>query len=294
MRARQLNARTPEEVFFDPEIRIPRRNPDESFGYLFFDLVENGRIVGNNGVVFEGRIYRLVLLHKHLEYWGERVDVRVNPDDQRVAMIYDRRTGAYVCKALVDAQDATYDTRDEVTRRLIARVFSDGKQLLRMAKSHVEGSKERLPEYRRAKIEYLMRRAREIQAARKELRAEIKDAGVTVIGRYSALAREEKEEASELSAAVVAEILDADDAQMNETATPLCVVSKRTRKPRAKQPYQRREGDLRFTEIARILGTTDSSLHRYRTGITAWPEGMEARFEKYKHLRAGDDTDADH
>jgi hypothetical protein len=31
-------------------------------------------------------------------------------------MIYDRQTGIYVCKALVDAQDATYDTRDEVTQ----------------------------------------------------------------------------------------------------------------------------------------------------------------------------------
>lgn len=63
-------------MFFDPAIRMPVREPDESFGYLFFDLVGGGRVVGYNGVRHDGRIYRLTSLQKHLEYWGERVDVR--------------------------------------------------------------------------------------------------------------------------------------------------------------------------------------------------------------------------
>jgi hypothetical protein len=47
----------------------------------------------------EGRIYSPTSLQKHLEYWGERVDVRANPDDQRVVMIYDRKTGACLSRA---------------------------------------------------------------------------------------------------------------------------------------------------------------------------------------------------
>jgi hypothetical protein len=304
MRARVLNARTPDEVFYDSAIRIPRREPDESFGYLFFDLVSGGRVVGNNGVRHEGRIYRLTSLQKHLEYWGERVDVRVNPDDQRVAMIFDRLTGVYVCKALVDAQDATYDTRDEVTRQLIARVFSDGKHLLRMAKEHVEGAKERLVEYRLAKIEYLTQRYREIEATREQRQHALGgSAPVTVIGPMSAVARErETAQAIELSATVIAEVLKADelaasvaqaikaDAQSQET--PLCVVSTRTRKPKVRTGRQRRDGTLRFAEIARRLGTSTKSLERYRQGVNPWPEGMKERFEAYDRLRTAAPSDA--
>jgi len=298
MRARQLNARTPDEVFYDPAIRIPRREPDESFGYLFFDLVSGGRVVGNNGVRHDGRIYRLTSLQKHLEYWGERVDVRVNPDDQRVAMIYDRQKGVYICKALVDAQDATYDTRDEVTRQLITRVFSDGKHLLRMAKTHVEGAKERLVEYRLAKIEYLTRRHREIEATRERRQTALGgSAPVTVIGPLSAVARERDalEQPAELSATVIAEVLKADElaataAQAIDTdaptqTAPLCVVSTRKRKPKVRTGRQRRDGTLRFAEIARRLGTSTKSLERYRQGINPWPEGMKERFEAYERLR---------
>jgi hypothetical protein len=297
MRARQLNARTPDEVFYDPAIRIPRREPDESFGYLFFDLVSGGRVVGNNGVRHDGRIYRLTSLQKHLEYWGERVDVRVNPDDQRVAMIFDRQTGVYVCKALVDVQDATYDTRDEVTRQLIARVFSDGKHLLRMAKEHIEGAKERLVEYRLAKIEYLTRRHREIEATREKRQNALGgSAPVTVIGPMSAVARErEAPQPIELRATVIAEVLKADElaasifqainADAPSQETPLCVVSTRKRKPKVKTGRQRRDGTLRFAEIARRLGTSTKSLERYRQGINPWPEGMKERFEAYERLR---------
>lgn len=305
MRARLQNALTPDEVFYDPAIRIPRREPDESFGYLFFDLVSGGRVVGNNGVRHEGRIYRLTSLQKHLEYWGERVDVRVNPDDQRVAMIFDRQTGVYVCKALVDAQDATYDTRDEVTRQLIERVFSDGKHLLRMAKEHIEGAKERLVEYRLAKIEYLTRRNREIEASREQRQQALTgSASVTVIGPLSAVARErEAPQPIELNATVIAEVIKADElaasvAQATGTdaptqTTPLCVVSTRKRKPKVKTGRQRRDGTLRFEEIARRLGTSKKSLERYRQGLNPWPEGMKERFEVYERIRTDAPGNAD-
>ena len=291
MRARLNNYRTPDDVFFDPAIRIPRREPDESFAYLFFDLVEGGRIVGNNGVQVEGRIYRLGSLQKHLEYWGERVDVRMNPDDQRVAMIFDQRTGAYVCKALVDAQDATYDTRDEVTRQLIARVFSDGKHLQRMAKDYTDGARERLAEYKRAKIGYLTRRARENDAARSERRAALTTTPpVTVIGSLSAAARgDEAAHPIELTASAIAEVLDADAAEREFEAVsgvPLCVVSTRKREAKVSTERRRYDGALRYKEIANRLGTTASSLKRYRDGVSPWPEGMKERYEEYVRIRA--------
>lgn len=302
MRGRILNARTPDEVFYDPAIRIPVREPDESFAYLFFDLVKGGRIVGNNGVQHERVIYRLTSLQKHLEYWGERVDVRVNPDDQRVAMIFDRRTGAYVCKALADEKDATYDTRDAVTRDLIARVFGDGKHLLRMAKEYVDGAEQRLIEYRRAKIEYLVQRSRVIEAERRQRLATLTETngrGVTVIGSLSQAARDTaRENFPELSADIVSEVLAIDEAAAHAARAEaaesrraeeasLCVVSTRHRAPKRKPAWQRCDGALRFSEIAAKLGKTRSTLHRYLSGVLPWPDGLREQFEYYARLRSG-------
>jgi hypothetical protein len=277
---RGMDGRTPDEVFYDPEIRMPRREPDASFGYLFFDLIKGGRMVGTNGILHDGRVFRLTSLQKHLEYFGERVNVRINPDDARDAMIFDRRTGAYVCDARLD-DEATYDTRDEITRQLIARVFGDGKELLKMARAHVEGAKERLAEYRRAKLEYLTRRAQEIDRARREAEAALTGTDVVaVISRYSGVERNAAPPV-ELTASVITEVLDADQAS---DPAPLCVVS--TRKRGAKPAAGRRRNDcLTWQTIADRLGTVRSSLDRYRRGVNPWPEGMQEKFEALERIR---------
>lgn len=279
---RGMEGRTPDAVFYDPEVRMPRREPDRSFGYLFFDLIKGGRIVGTNGVLHGGHVYRLASLQKHLEYFGERVDVRLNPDDVRDAMVFDRRTGAYVCDARLD-DEATYDTRDEITRQLIARVFGDGKELLKMARSHVEGAKERLAEYRRAKLDYLTRRAQEIDAARREAEAALTGTDiVTVISRFSGVERDAAGPV-ELTASVITEVLDAD---APSDPAPLCVVSTRKREQRVTMGRHRNDR-LTWQDIAERLGTTRSSLDRYRRGANPWPEGMKDRFDALARLRTG-------
>jgi len=285
MRARLKNARTPNEVFFDESIRIPRRVPDESFGYLFFDVVPGGRVVGNNGVRHDGRIYRLDSLRKHLEYWGERVDVRINPDDQRVAMIFDWRSGAYVCKAHADLQDATYDTRDEVTRALIARVFSDGKHLLQMAKEHVEGAKERLVEYRRAKIAYLTRRAEECEAARNQANRAASTADIVTMALFSGVPRHEDSSRRELTPELVAEVLTADlpeNCAEGDLTLPgdggLCVA----RTARRQKPARLHR--LTIPAIAKRLGRSDATLRLYVSGKRSWPVGMKEEYEALARL----------
>lgn len=287
--------RTPDEVFYDPAVRMPVREPDASFAYLFFDLVPGGRIVGNNGVRHEGRIYRLISLRRHLEYWGERVDVRVNPDDQFDAMIFDRRTGSFVCKARVDARDATYSTREEITRQLIARVFRDGKELLRMAKAEVEGAKERLAEYRRARLEYVEQRVRGIVAARQRAKAALAESSsVAVIGSFSVVARDiGAADDIELTHELITEALDAGEAQRIESQpqTPtetLCAVSTRARRDRKKRTGRWHTGALSYGEIARRLGTSRRSLNRYRSGVDPWPAGMKEQFDHYERLRSED------
>lgn len=272
---RDLSAyRTPDEVFYDPAIRMPIRVPDASFGYLFFDVIKGGRVVGNNGVRHDGRIYRLESLHKHLEYWGERVDVRINPDDVREAIIYDFRTGAYVCYArLLD--EATYDTRDDITRELIARVFRDGRDLLRMAKEHVEGAKERLAEYRQAKLEYLIRRATEVQTERDRKAVLLTEATpVAVIGPFSSVVRnQEAARPAELTANLVAEVPDQDESTASQSAA--CTVSGRQRPAKAAAKVRR----VGYAQIADKLGTSRRNLYRYMTEKLPWPEGMKEEFD---------------
>jgi hypothetical protein len=277
---RDLSAyRSPDEVFYDAAVRMPVRMPDSSFGFLFFDPIKGGRIVGNNGVRHEGRVYRLTSLQKHLEYWGERVDVRINPDDVREAIIYDRRTGAYVCYArLLD--EATYDTRDEVTRELIGRVFRDGRELLRMAKAHVDGAKERLAEYRQAKLEFLMRRAAEIQVERDQKKAALAEATptpATVIGPLSAVARQPEAARTELTESLISEILDRDE--MADSRTDACTVSTRRRATKATKTR------LGYEQIAKKLGTSRRSLHRYMSGDLPWPVGLKEEFEILLRLK---------
>jgi hypothetical protein len=279
---RGMDGLTPDAVFYDASIRMPRREPDHSFAFLFFDLIKGGRIVGPNGVLHDGHVYRLESLQRHLEYFGERVDVRINPDDVRDAMIFDRRTGAYVCAARLD-DEATYDTRDAITRQLIERVFSDGKALLKMARAHVEGAKERLAEYRVAKLEYLKRRVAEIEAARREAEAALTGTDVvSVISRFSAIEREPaSSSAIDLTASRIAEVLDADAA----AAAPLCVVSPPKRERKARATGRSRSDALTWQDIADLLGISKKSLERYRLGILPWPAGMQERFEALEQAR---------
>ncbi|HET7437500.1 MAG TPA: Mu transposase C-terminal domain-containing protein [Thermoanaerobaculia bacterium] len=281
-----MDERTPDDVFYDPKIRTPRRDPDASFGFLFFDVVKGGRFVGNNGIKYEGRTYRLTSLSKHLSYWGERVDMRVNPDDQTHAMVFDRRTGAFVCEARVDVQDATYSTSDDVTRHLIGRVFRDGRDLLRMAKANVEGAAERLIEYRAAKLEYLTRRVvghRESRIAKAAALAADGGTSVTVIGPLSAYSHDRAATAVDTDATQeeIVSVLDEDAAA---EAAALCVPAgpKRVKGPSA---YRRYDG-LKFADIAARLDIGVASLTRYRAGLAPWPAGMKERFDDYLRQRA--------
>jgi putative transposase len=295
---RGMNGRTPDEVFYDPAVRMSYRQPDRSFGRLFFELVKGGRIVGPNGVLHGAYTYRLTSLHKHLAYFGERVDMRVNPDDVRDAMIFDRRTGAYVCDARLD-DEATYDTRDEITRQLIRRVFGDGKELLKMAREHVAGAEERLREYREAKLAYLIRRFEEIEAVRREAHAALTGTDVvTVISRYSQVEHARSAAPVELTPEMVLAVLDADAAPQDATDTAempvLCVVAPRTRERKAKaaaRASRRRDDRVTWQVIADRLAISKKSLERYRQGVQPWPEGMKERYEKLLKLRGtADDT----
>lgn len=277
---RGMEGRTPDQVFYDPEIRMPRRKPDAAFAYLFFELLQGGRLVGRNGVEYQKRFYRLGSLRKHLEYFGERVDVRINPDDERVAIIYDRRTGTHICEAsLLD--EATYNTRDQITADLIARVFRDGRDLLRMAKAEVEGARQRLGEYRAAKIHYLEQRAREIAAERQRAAAALEGgASVTVIGSFSAVARERgtAQPPTELTPEIVAEILDVDDSRRD--TSPRVIARQRKAKAQGRSDLA-----LRYADIAARLGISRSTLECYRFGEQPWPAGMKEQFDELERLR---------
>jgi hypothetical protein len=283
---RGMDGRTPDAVFYDESLRIPRRVPDAAWGLLFFDRVKGGRVVGQNGIQHEGRIYRLTSLHKHLEYFGERVDFRPDPDDRTSAIILDRATGAFVCNAKVDPEDATYSSRDEVTRRLIGRVFSDNKELKRMAATYVEGAKERFADYRRAKIEYVLRRFAELEAERGKTGT---GSTVVAIGQFSTVARQSVASApTEVTATMLETVLDADDA----AAQSLCVVSPR-REKKIRIRTNLRDDELSYGTIANKLGISRRTLDRYRKGQLAWPAGMQDRFEAIERLRGGSATSAD-
>jgi Mu DNA binding, I gamma subdomain/Mu transposase, C-terminal len=154
-----MNGRTPADVFNDPALRLPRRDADPTtFALIFFEPLAGGRFVGRLGVRVDGRIYRLALLEKQFEYFGQRVDVRVNADDPRVVILLDRKTGAYICEAHLDELRATYDTRDEITRFLIARTFRDVYALRRMAARAVGGDvRTRLAEHAAVMLAYYER-----------------------------------------------------------------------------------------------------------------------------------------
>jgi len=279
---RGMDGRTPDQVFYDESIRIPRRNPDKAFALLFFEPVKGGRIVGRNGISHQKRTYRLASLEKHLEYFGERVDLRINPDDERMAIVLSRTTGAYVCDAILEEYDATYSTRDQITRGLIERVFRDGRELQRMAAAHVEGAEERFGEYRRARIAYLKRRLAEVEAQRQQehlCAASGGDSAVVMIPQLSAAACH-----IELTASAVAAVLAQDEERESKA---LCIVSPR-RQPKAKaRANTRPAGYLTYAEIAARLGITRKRLLRYRSGEAPWPEGMEAAFEALDRRRSG-------
>lgn len=152
---RGMDGRTPSQVFFDESLRLPRHDPEPgAFGLIFFEMVPGGRLVGPLGIRYDNRIYRLSSLEKQLQYHGVRVGVRIDPDDQRVAVLTDPKTGAYICDARVPEVDATYDTRDEVTRAIIRQTFANIRKLRGMAADLKgdEGASQRVAEYARALI----------------------------------------------------------------------------------------------------------------------------------------------
>lgn len=305
-----MDGRTPDDVFYDPALRLPRRDPDASFAYLFFDLINGGRVVGRLGVRDKGRHYRLQSLRKHLEYYGERVDVRVNPANPLESMVYDRRNGAFICRAVADANCASYTTKDELTNRLIRRVFSDDAELVRMANEYVEGAADRLREYRLGKIAYLEERLRQNAARRQEAEARLSDAlgrSVTVIGPLSSAARnEEAAPNDEFTVEALLDILDADeepvalerqppapntaDTSKRPTSPPeptrhegLCVAAPRSEQP-ATHRRQRRHPKLTPQAIAKQLGTTFGTLRRYMQGLLSWPPGLKDEYEALEAL----------
>jgi hypothetical protein len=154
-----MNRRTPSEVFSAPGARIPLRKPhEEAFRLCFFEPIPDAggtRIVGANGVRHDNRTYRLSSLDRQIEYYATRVEMRVDPDDPRVAILLDLKTGAYICDARVDDAPATYDTRDAVTQKMIARVFRDIRDIkLAAARATDPGSEERIKEHLRNRVAY--------------------------------------------------------------------------------------------------------------------------------------------
>jgi hypothetical protein len=129
-----MNGRTPQEVFSDESRRLPRVTPDgKAFALAFFEPVRGGRQVNQLGITYDGQHFRLDSLEKQFQYFGKQVDVRINPDNRDHVILLDIETGGYICDAHLDATLASYDARDEVTRKLIARTFGDIYTLRRMA-----------------------------------------------------------------------------------------------------------------------------------------------------------------
>ncbi|MGN6185062.1 MAG: Mu transposase C-terminal domain-containing protein [Thermoanaerobaculia bacterium] len=278
---RAMDDRSPDEVFYDPEIRLPRRVPNAAFAYLAFEPLKGGRIVGRTGVREQGRWYRLSSLRQHLNYYGERVSVRINPNDERRAMLFDWRTGQVICEAVASTEDATYDTRDEITRRIIERVYGDGKELMRMANEYVAGSRERLIEYRAAKLEYLTQRSREITANRLRLAAQVEGMAPVLVGQFTT--------EPEYDLLTLQAVLDEDDARAKAEAAAevarLCVVAPRRADIPAPAP-RTKPRVLRTREIAERLGCTQVSYNEYKRGATPWPsEEMRLEAERLELLR---------
>ena len=288
---RGMDGRTPTEVF--DAHRIARREPDEAWAFLFFDRVSGGREVGRNGVQYDKRTYRLASLEKHLLYFGERVDMRVNPDDPRVAAIFDERTGRYVCKATVEAE-ATYSTRDEVTRKIIARVFRDCAELERLAKQEVEGARERLAEYRRARVAHLAACVQEMRSARQaRLAVDSVTPALVMVAGMSADQRVAVHEFAtdapdQITVNDFVEVLDAEEG----APSALCVAApRRTRAPKSPATWTRNVGELSYEAIADLLGVSRRNLRRYRNGELPWPVGVKERFDILQMRRNGAASD---
>jgi hypothetical protein len=277
-----MDERSPDEVFFNPEMRLPRRIPNAAFAYLAYEPLKDGRVVGRNGVREQGRLYRLSSLRQHLNYYGEKVSVRINPNDQRMAMLFDWNTGQVICEAVASTEDATYDTRDAITRRIIERVYGDGKELMRMAREYVAGSRERLAEYRVAKLEYITQRSREIGANRVRLAAHVEGVAPVVVGQFSTPEQE-------FNLHTLEAILDEDDAreraQAAAEAARLCVVAPRREEIPSAPPKAKPRVPTR-REIAQRLGCSYGSYNEYKRGATPWPcEEMRLESERLELLR---------
>jgi hypothetical protein len=241
--------------------------------------VKGGRIVGRGGVQYDGRLYRLASTDKQLAYFGERVDVRINPDDVRSAIILDFKTGAYVCDAIADDVDATYDVRDEITRERMVRVKRDERELKRSAAAHVEGAKERLVQHRTTLLRYHRKRQVQRQAAMVNGPEAARDNVTVFVPALSAVVRD----AEATRSTSVGEMV-------SETASELpaiCIVSRpRQRRGKKKLNIKRRQkGAFSWAMIAAQLGVAPQSLTRYRNGQSPWPDGMQAKFEQLAALR---------
>lgn len=270
---RGMDGRSPDEVFYDPQIRIPRRDPEKAFDLLFYQPLKkgakSGRVVGRNGVQCGNRIYRLSSSDVQFNYYGQKVDIRINPDNTEQAIVLDLCTGKYLCDAVVDAE-ATYDTRDEVTQRLIARTFSEGKQFIKKAKAYVDGSRTRLREHSTAKLAQQTERAAELEDKRQKAIAKLPPPAEPPVqltgGLESALRFDE-------SAPVKPRPTGEASAEN---------ASLRTRKQKNPHPKM-----YTYAEFARRHGFSVVMLHYYRIKKHPWPEGIEERFEEFLRQRAG-------
>lgn len=270
---RGMDGRTPDEVFYDAEIRIPRRDPDEAFELLFYQSVKGGRLVGRNGVQYGNRIYRLSSRDVQYKYFGERVDIRISPDDADKAIVVDYKTGKYLCKAHIDTEEATYDTRDEVTQRLIARTRSDAKHFLKRAAAQVEGSRTRLREYGAAKVAHLENRNAQLEEARTLAIAELPPPVEPPVALTSGFPNVSAEPMAQSDESAHDALLIETSGNANESSA---AAPRNTKHPRM----------LTYAEFARQHGFSDVMLFYYRSGKTPWPRGVEKRFREFERLRA--------
>jgi hypothetical protein len=154
---RGMNKRTPTEVFNVPGARIPRQDPDpKAFQLVFFEPIGT-RIVGPMGIRYQKQTYRLTSLEKQFYYFASPVEVRIDPEDERVAALFDVETGAYVCDARLDDSPATYWSSDILTQYRIHQMLAESRELKRRAAREVDaGAKQRIAETLRARFEYYL------------------------------------------------------------------------------------------------------------------------------------------
>ncbi len=119
--------------------------------------------------------------------------MRTDPDDQRVAALFDLKNGSYICDARVDDAPATYNTRDAVTETLMRRVFRDVRDCrLEAARAIDSGAKLRLKAHLDTRIAFYQQMFARMaeEAAAGNAAAAIGGTTLVMPAALSALARE--------------------------------------------------------------------------------------------------------